>query len=144
MIVTPLAEDPMERGICPFHAHCLEGLAGGAAMERRWGLAPKLMTQDHPAWKLEAAYLAQLCANAIVTLSPEIIVLGGAVMQQNSALYPMIRKKTLSLLGGYMPCGAMTPEGMETYIVPPKLGINACVTGALLLGAQALEQTERE
>lgn len=144
MMITPLAQDSMPDGICPFHRHCLEGLASAPAMEKRWGLSPKLMTQDHPAWALEAAYLAQLCANAILMLSPEVIVLSGAVMQQNAALYPMIREKTLRLLGGYVASDKMTAEGMETYIVPPQLGINAGVTGALLLGAQALEMHERE
>lgn len=144
MIITPLAQDSMPDGVCPFHKHCLEGLAGSVAMEKRWGLPPKLMTQDHPAWALEAAYLSQMCANAILMLSPEIIVLGGEVMQQNPALYQMIRERTLRLLGGYVASERMTAEGMEKYIVPPQLGINAGVTGALLLGARALEMHERE
>jgi len=144
MMISPLAQDSMPDGVCPFHRHCLEGLASSPAMEKRWGLAPKLMTPDHPAWALEAAYLAQMCANAILMLSPEIIVLGGAVMQHNPALYAMIRERTLDLLGGYVSSERMTKEGMEKYIVPPQLGINAGVTGALLLGAQALEIYERE
>ena len=139
MIVSPLLQDPMQQGVCPFHRQCLEGLASEPAMEKRWGLSPRLMTPDHPAWDMEAAYLAQLCANAIVMLSPEKIVLGGPVMQMNPALYPMIRAKTLELLGGYVASPCMTEEGMEKYIVPSKLGVNAGVTGALLLGARALE-----
>lgn len=144
MMVAPLAQDDMPDGVCPFHRHCLEGLASEAAMEKRWGLAPQLMTPDHPAWALEAAYLAQLCANAILMLSPEVIVLSGAVMQLNPALYPMIRRETLRLLGGYVGSDKVTQEGMESYIVPAQLGINAGVTGALLLGAQVLEMHERE
>ncbi|MGN0775788.1 MAG: ROK family protein [Candidatus Ventricola sp.] len=139
MLIAPAEGDPMESGVCPFHRHCLEGLASGPAMEKRWGLPAKLMTDDHPAWTLEAQYLAQMCANAIVTVSPEIIVLGGEVMQIHPALYPMIRTETLRLLGGYVGSQKITPEGMKAYIVPPKLGMNAGVTGALLLGAQALE-----
>ena len=80
-----------------------------------------------------------MCANMIVTISPEIIVLGGEVMQTHPALYRMIREETLRLLGGYVGSQKITPEGMAAYIVPPKLGMNAGVTGALLLGAQALE-----
>ncbi len=144
MIITPLAQDALPDGVCPFHKHCLEGLASSAAMEKRWGLPPRLMTQDHPAWALEAAYLSQMCANATLMLSPEIIVLGGAVMQHNPMLYSIIRERTLRLLGGYVASDRMTEEGMDKYIVPPQLGINAGVTGALLLGAQALEMHERE
>ena len=139
MLIVPAEGDPMESGVCPFHRHCLEGLASGPAMEKRWGLPAKLMTDDHPAWALEAQYLAQMCANMIVTISPEIIVLGGEVMQTHPALYTMIREETLRLLGGYVGSQKITPEGMAAYIVPPKLGMNAGVTGALLLGAQALE-----
>ena len=139
MLIVPAEGDPMEGGVCPFHRHCLEGLASGPAMEKRWGLPAKLMTDDHPAWALEAQYLAQMCANMIVTISPEIIVLGGEVMQTHPALYRMIREETLRLLGGYVGSQKITPEGMTAYIVPPKLGMNAGVTGALLLGAQALE-----
>lgn len=142
MIVSPLKQDPMPEGICPFHMHCLEGVASGPAMEKRWGLPPKLMTQDHPAWTLEAAYLAQMCANAILMFSPEVIVLGGEVMQHNAALYSMIRENTRHLLGGYVSSERTTEGGMEKYIVPPQLGINAGVTGAWLLGARALEQAE--
>ncbi|MBQ2834251.1 MAG: ROK family protein [Clostridia bacterium] len=138
MPVAPLQDDPMPEGVCPYHPHCLEGMASGPAMEKRWGLSPQLMTQDHPAWALEAGYLAQLCANAIVMLSPERIVMGGSVMQ-NTQLFPLIRKKTLDLLGGYVCSGAMTPQGMEEYIAAPALGLNACVTGALLLGARAAQ-----
>ena len=138
MLLSVEPSDTMPDGICPFHRHCLEGLASGPAIEKRWGLSAKLMTEDHPAWALEAAYLAQMCANAIVTFSPEVIVLGGGVMQQMH-LFPHIREKTLALLGGYVDSDRLTPEGIESYIVPPALGVNSGVTGALLLGAQALE-----
>lgn len=138
MILAPLEGDAMPDGVCPFHRHCLEGLASGPAIEKRWGLSAKLMTEDHPAWELEAAYLAQMCANMIVTMSPEVIVLGGGVMQQMH-LFPRIREKTLALLGGYVSSPRITPEGMNSYIVPPALGVNSGVIGALLLGARAME-----
>ena len=142
MILAPQEEDAMPDGICSFHRHCLEGLASGPAIERRWGLSPRLMTPDHPAWELEAEYLAMMCANVILTLSPQIIVLGGGVMQQ-AQLFPCIREKTLSLLGGYVASERVSKEGIASYIVPPALGVNSGVTGALLLGARALEEASR-
>ena len=97
------------------------------------------MTEDHPAWELEATYLAQMCVNMIVTVSPEVIVLGGGVMQQMH-LFPKIRERVLKLLGGYVSSPSITPEGIDGYIVPPALGVNSGVIGALLLGARALER----
>lgn len=137
MMLAPQENDPMPDGICPFHRHCLEGLASGPSIEKRWGLSAKLMTEDHPAWDLEATYLAQMCANMIVTVSPEVIVLGGGVMQQ-AHLFPKIREKTLAFLNGYVASSSLTEAGVDHYIVPPQLGINSGVTGALLLGARAV------
>lgn len=137
MILAPQEGDPMPDGICPFHRHCLEGLASGPAIEKRWGLSAKLMSEDHPAWELEATYLAQMCANMIVTVSPEVIVLGGGVMQQ-AHLFPRIREKTRALLGGYVASSRLDEGEIDAYIVPPQLGINSGVTGALLLGAKAV------
>ena len=142
MSLVPDENDPMPDGVCPFHRHCLEGLASGPAIEKRWGLSPKLMSDDHPAWELEAAYLAQMCSNMIFAVSPEMIVLGGGVMQR-AHLFPMIRKRTLELVGGYVASDMMTPEGIVSYIIPPKLRVNSSVTGALLLGARALEESRK-
>ena len=139
MLLAPQEGDSMPDGVCPYHRHCLEGLASGPAIEKRWGLSAKLMTEDHPAWELEATYLAQMCVNMIVTVSPEVIVLGGGVMQQMH-LFPQIRERVLKLLGGYVSSPSITPEGIDSYIVPPALGVNSGVIGALLLGAQALEK----
>ena len=51
-----------------------------------------------------------------------------------------IRAKVLDLLGGYVSSPSITPEGIDSYIVPPALGVNSGVIGALLLGARALER----
>ena len=61
---------------------------------------------------------------------------------QQMHLFPRIRKKTLALLGGYVDSPRLTPEGIDRYIVPPALGVNSGVTGALLLGAKALKEKE--
>jgi len=52
--------DPYAGG-CPFHGDCLEGMASGKAMEKRWGKLPLELPPDHPAWELEATYLALEC-----------------------------------------------------------------------------------
>lgn len=135
MLLSPEPDDPAPDGFCPYHRHCLEGLAAGPAIQQRWGSPAQELPPEHPAWNLEAAYLAQICLNAIMGFSPEKIILGGGVMQQ-TFLFPMIRAKTLELLGGYLQCAAVD-GGLAEYIVPPGLGVNSGVMGAWLLAREA-------
>ncbi len=116
------AEDPFP-GACPFHGNCLEGLASGLAMELRWGLKAQFLEPEHPAWTLEARYLALGLANLVCVLSPRGIVAGGGVMH-NLELFPMIRKNLRECLNGYV----QAPD-----IVPPLLGDNAGVLGGIAL-----------
>ena len=122
-------------GMCPFHADCLEGLASGPAIEKRWGRAGETLPADHPAWQLEADYLAFGLSNVIYTLSPQRIIIGGGVMQQTQLL-PLIRRKVQALINGYVNDPAILDE-IEDYIVPPALGNRAGVLGALALAQQA-------
>lgn len=110
-------------GCCPYHGDCLEGLASGPAMERRWGVKAEALPRHHPAWTLEARYLALGLANLVCTLSPRRIIIGGGVMH-NLDLFATIRDELKGLLNGY----ATAPE-----IVPPALGDDAGVLGALIL-----------
>ena len=136
MLLRQEPEDPAPTGFCPYHEGCLEGLASGPAVEKRWGKKGTDLPPDHEAWKLEAAYLAQMCMNAVCAFSPEKIILGGGVMQQKH-LFPIIRQRTLSLLNGYVQARAIL-EKIDTYIVEPGLGTKSGATGALLLAQQAL------
>ena len=123
-------QDPFE-GICPFHKDCLEGLAAGPALEARWGVRAETLPPDHPAWELEAHYLAHALVNFILTLSPQRIILGGGVMNQKQ-LFPLIHVKVRALLNNYL----QTPEILEelgNFIVPAALGSRAGVLGAIAL-----------
>ena len=131
------AGDPMPEGHCPYHGACLEGMAAGPAIEQRWGVPGRELPPEHPAWELESAYLAQLCAMAMLSFSPEKIILGGGVMQQDS-LFPLIRKKTVALLNGYL-CHPAVDNGLGDYIVAPGLGTRSGITGAYLLAREAEE-----
>jgi fructokinase len=119
------ARDPFA-GVCPFHGDCLEGLASGPAIEARWGMPAPDLAPDHPAWALEAHYLALALANWMYTLSPKLILLGGGVAEQ-SQLFGQIRKELAGILNGYI-------QGCE--IAPPGLGSRAGVLGALALAEQ--------
>ena len=71
-----------------------------------------------------------------VMLSPKRIVLGGGVMHQEH-LFPMVRKRALEILNGYVVHPAIL-EHIDTYIVPPGLGNNSGAIGSLLLAVRAL------
>ena len=135
ILVTPHPDDPAPDGFCPYHKHCLEGMAAGPAIQKRWGKPGSELPANHPAWELEAEYLAQMCHNAIMTFSPERIILGGGVMQQ-SFLFSLIRQKTLRLLGGYIVSPAVD-DNLIDYIVKPGLGVHSGVMGAWLLARNA-------
>ena len=135
MLLRPDAKDQTPVGFCPYHRGCLEGLAAGPAMEKRWGRKAYELPPEHEAWDLEADYLAQMCANAVCAFSPEKIILGGGVMQQKH-LFPLIRQKTQALLNGYVQAEAVL-GGIDDYITEPGLGTRSGATGALLLAREA-------
>ncbi len=127
--------DPYE-GHCPFHGDCLEGLASGPALEDRWEQPAETLPRDHPAWDLEADYLAWALVNFICTLSPERIIIGGGVMR--SHLFDPVRDKVQTFLAGYVDSPAIT-EAIDMFIVPPGLDNRAGVLGAIALGQRLLE-----
>ncbi|GGO14237.1 fructokinase [Microbispora rosea subsp. aerata] len=119
-------------GSCPFHGDCLEGLASGEAMRRRWG-RPAEHLDDPSAWELEAEYVALAVVNLTYALSPERIVVGGGVAK-HPGLLAAVRARLLALTAGYP--GAPVPAGpaaMDEYVVGPALGDLAGVTGAVEL-----------
>jgi fructokinase len=126
--------DPFE-GACPFHGDCFEGLASGPAMEKRWGQRAETLTEDHPAWELEAQYIAQALTTYIYTISPKRIIIGGGV-GSNLHLLKMVREKTVALLNGYIPSRTLLDE-IDSYITPPALGNRAGVLGAIALAKEA-------
>ena len=126
--------DPFE-GICPYHKDCLEGLASGPAIEARWGVRGETLPNDHPAWALEAHYLALGLVNFITVLSPQRIIIGGGVMQEER-LFPLVRREVQSLLNKYIAAPEIL-EDIDGYIVPPALGGQAGVLGAIALAQLA-------
>jgi fructokinase len=119
-----LAKDPFA-GDCYAHKDCLEGLASGHAMESRWGIRGENLPDEHPAWALEAHYLGLGIASLICTLSPELVIVGGGVMKR--AGFDRVRAEVELVMNGYMEL----PE-----IVPPALGGNAGVLGAMALAGK--------
>jgi fructokinase len=93
---------------------------------------------NHPAWELEAHYVAQALSSVILTVSPHRIILGGGVMQQETLL-PLIRRNVVLLLNGYI-AKTQVKEGIDRYIVPPQLGRHSGVLGAILLAGRCADK----
>lgn len=102
----PVARHPREvegfQGWCPFHGDCLEGMASSPAIQLRWNMPPDELPDEHPAWDLEAFYLAQACRTMACLLSPELILLGGGVLAR-SGLRERTRIELERQLNGYLP-----------------------------------------
>jgi len=128
-------KDPFP-GTCPFHGDCFEGLASGVAIEKRWGQRGGALPEDHPAWDLEAEYIALALMTYCHTLSPQRIIIGGGVGQLEHLL-SKVQKRTRELINGYIQSTAIT-ENIESFIVTPGLGSQAGVLGAIALAEQAM------
>ena len=125
-------------GFCTYHGDCLEGLSAGPAIAERWGQRGEDLPPDHPAWKLEARYLALGLVNYICTLSPQRIIMGGGVMEHEH-LFPLIGREVQALLNGYVGTPQLLRD-IAQYIVPPALGGRAGVLGAMALAERAAER----
>jgi fructokinase len=128
-------KDPFD-GVCPFHGDCFEGLASGVAVENRWKKRGNELPEDHPAWNLEAEYIAQALASYSFTLSPQRIIIGGGVGSLGHLL-PRIQQKTQQYINGYIQSYIIL-EHIESYIVNPGLGNRSGMLGAIALAEQAV------
>jgi fructokinase len=131
ILLPPHPDDPHPEGFCPYHGHCLEGMASGPAIEKRWGQRAEALPPDHPAWTLESYYLALGLVDFICTLSPQRLIVGGGVMAQPH-LFALLRRQVQALLNGYVQSPVIL-ERIDDYIVPPALGSRAGVLGAIAL-----------
>jgi fructokinase len=114
-------------GVCPFHGDCLEGLASGPAIAARWGSPAADLPADHPAWQMQAWYLAHGILALLAIVSPSRVIIGGGVSQV-AGLHAQIQSQLREIAAGYFP----TVLG-ETYVVPPLLSQQAGIRGAILL-----------
>jgi fructokinase len=125
-------------GVCPYHGDCLEGLASGFSMRKRWRQSPECLPDSHPGWDLETDYLALALVNLIYAYSPRKIILGGGV-SQHKGLLEMTRCKVSQFMNGYVQ-SSMLLDRIDEYIVPPALGnrsggLGAIAMAGMLVGA---------
>jgi fructokinase len=127
------SRDPFD-GSCPMHGDCWEGLASGPALVARWGTDGRDLPDEHPAWELEADYLA-LGIYAIVSVaSPHLVIAGGGVLER-AGLLERVRRRFVALNAGYLD-GPLLGAQIDRYLVAPTLGDSAGVLGAIALAAR--------
>lgn len=129
-------EDVDFKSFCPFHDDCLEGLAAGPAIEKRFNMSAKDLPIDHMAWDIEAYYIAQALVNMTLVISPKRFILGGGVMHQLQ-VFPLIRKHYKEMLNGYIKTKEI--DDLDSFIVPQSLDDKQGILGALKLGLIAKE-----
>ena len=100
-------------------------------MNKRWGQRAETLPDSHPAWDLEAEYIALALTNLIYAYSPQRIVLGGGV-PQHPGLLDSVRNKVLKQLNGYVQ-SAMILDHIDEYVVAPSLGNRSGGLGAIAM-----------
>jgi len=133
-------------GACPYHGACWEGLCSGPAVLLRTGSPAETLAADHDAWAALIHYTARALANLVFVLSPERIILGGSVRKAGrlgqEEFFGRVRAKTREALAGYISSPALSEEGVGDYVVPPGLGDDAGVCGAIALGQLAAARAD--
>lgn len=124
-------------GICPYHGDCIEGLACGPAIEKRWGRSLDQLLDNPQAIPLIANYIAHLASTLVLLHMPDRLIFGGGVMKA-PGLIEAVRFATIGKLNRYVQHPRLD-DGLNSYIVTPGLGDDAGITGAIALGCQALE-----
>ncbi|HUO71219.1 MAG TPA: ROK family protein [Solirubrobacteraceae bacterium] len=130
------ARDPFP-GSCPMHGDCWEGLASGPAIAARWSTSANDLPDDHPAWALEAEYVALGILSIVTVASPQLVIAGGGVMERPGLLED-VRVRVRELVAGYLETPLLA-ERIGSYLVAPALGDRAGVLGALALAQSAVQ-----
>jgi predicted NBD/HSP70 family sugar kinase len=92
----------------------LENLVSGSGVEARMGVKPYEIPQSDTLWDELAEYLAQGLRNTILYWSPEVIVLGGSMINGDPKIpLEAIRKYTVEVLDGFVECPYITTSALK-------------------------------
>lgn len=135
------------KGACPYHGPCWEGLCSGPAVLLRAGATAETLPAEDEAWQAVINYTARALANLVFVLSPERIIVGGGVRKAGRLgqreFFRLLRLRTRESLAGYVSSPALDAEAVDGYVVPPGLGDDAGVCGAIALAQLAAARVNR-
>jgi fructokinase len=120
-------------GVCPFHGDCFEGMASGPAIEARWGRPAEEVEDTDRLVEIEAATIAAGLRQIVYILAPERVVLGGGVSK-----LPGLHARVNAALVEQMSDYAVMAGHRSDFVVPPGLGDDSGVAGALALAMAAI------
>lgn len=139
----PRIEGDDFEGNCPYHGRCWEGLCSGPAIAKRAGMPAESLPPDHPAWDFTIHSMAHAFFNLACVLSPRRIILGGSVRKAGqlgeAAFFDKLRAAFRKTAAGYIDSPALDEDGIREFIVPPALGDDAGVCGAIALAHAAMK-----
>ncbi len=119
-------------GNCPFHKDCLEGMAAGPALLKRYKVSkPEEIWMQEGALELESHYIAEAITNLTMLLSLQVVILGGGVCN-TPGLLDRVREMVAEKLGKYLP--RPDKDHMDAYILPAALNPDQGIVGAAMLG----------
>jgi fructokinase len=141
LLLPTLPEDTFE-GACPYHGRCWEGLCSGPAIRKRTGIPAADLPADHPAWDAVTRYVGFALAHLVLTLSPKRIVVGGSIRKGGrmgeGEFFRRVRGHLQASLNGYVVADLLKGEAIRDFVVPPGLGDDAGVCGAMALAKAAI------
>lgn len=120
-------EDDDFKSTCTYHDDCLEGLACGPSVKKRLGKNPKEASLNEKSFKIAANYIAQGILTYSLVLRPEIVIIGGGLINKDGFI-ELIREEFDKIKTGYI-------DIIKTsdYIVKPKLGNDSALVGGYYL-----------
>ena len=110
------------KGHCPFHDDaCVEGMAAGPSLESRTGIPGEKLSRDNKVFTYSAYYIAQMLFNVYMTARPDVMVVGGSVLNEDDLV--KVRKFFNEFNNNYV----ATPD-LDKLIVRPAVANNGSAT----------------
>lgn len=110
------------KGNCPFHGDkCVEGMAAGPTLEGRTGIPGEKLSRDNKVFTYVAYYVAQLLYNVYMASRPDVMVVGGSVLNDQDLV--QVRKFFDEFNNNYV----ATPD-LDELIVRPAVENNGSAT----------------
>lgn len=109
-------------GHCPFHGgNCVEGMAAGPTLEGRTGIPGEKLSRDNKVFTYVAYYVAQLLFNVYMASRPDVMIVGGSVLNENDLV--KVREYFDEFNNNYV----ATPD-LNDLIVTPAVAENGSAT----------------